>query len=348
MANLIAFKAFSCEDETTLQFIVDDPLSEIIVNSTYYFDSLDERIPSGCYTVIEINQRVPIDPPYMVLIDTYTDCLDCLTNSENYVVVGSCDSRNKFVLPISAFTGTLEIGQTYYISFTIKDATITSCFFIDSFLANYDGEIGGVISISPLIIDCITCFSENSLVYEVNDCLGEDIKYIQLSGDYIGHLITYYDPLLFQQFCGVVNNLVFFESPDVTLVADLGPFLDPIQCEECLGQVADKRIITNCINGTEEVVWSSTLSGSEDFSNLSYELGCYDIGDLTESGVTISSFLNFDPQPSCTDCIECTGIQYNYSSCTNTGPINSYTPLYPGTSTTLTPGSNGPFYRNYR
>ena len=346
MANLIEFKVFSCEDETIrLRFIVDDPLSEIIVNSTYYFDSLDERIPSGCYTVTLISPSAPINPPNMVLIDTYTDCLDCLTNSANYVVVGSCDSSNKFVLPISAFTGTLEIGQTYYISFTIKDgnATITSCFFIDSFLANYDGEIGGVISISPLIIDCITCFSENSLVYEVNDCLGEDIKYIQLSGDYIGHLITYYDPLLFQQFCGVVNNLVFFESPDVTLVADLGPFLDPIQCEECLGQVADKRIITNCINGTEEVVWSSTLSGSEDFSNLSYELGCYDIGDLTESGVTISSFLNFDPQPSCTDCIECTGIQYNYSSCTNTGPINSYTPLYLGTSLTLTPGLNGPF-----
>ena len=90
-------------------------------------------------------------------------------------------------------------------------------------------------------------------------------------------------------------------------------------------------------------MWASTLFGSEDFSNLSYEFGCYDIGDLTESGVTITSFLNFDPQPSCTDCIECTGIQYDYSSCTNTGPIRTYTPVYLGTSTTLTPGFNGPF-----
>jgi hypothetical protein len=346
MSNLIVFKVFSCEDETIrLEFIVDDLLSEIIVNGTYYFDSLDERIPSGCYTVLQISSSVPVEPPNMVLIDTYTDCLDCLTNSSNYVVVVGCGSRDKFVLPISAFTGTLEIGQTYYISFTIKrgDLTITSCFYIDSFLTNYEDEIGEVISISPLIVDCNTCFTGNSFVYEVIDCLEGSSKYIQLSGDYIGHLITYYDPLLFQQFCGVVENVYLFQAPNVTLVSDLGLFIDPIQCEDCLGKVADKRIITNCINGTEQVVWASTLSGSEDYSNLSYELGCYDIGDLTESGVTITSFLNFDPQPSCTDCIECTGIQYNYSSCTNTGPIASFTPLYLGTSTTLTPGYNGPF-----
>ena len=336
MSNLIAFKVFSCEDETIrLGFIVDDPLSEIIVNGTYYFDSLDERIPSGCYTVTQISTVVPVEPPDMVLIDTYTDCLDCLTNSSNYVVVVGCGSRDKFVLPISAFTGTLEIGQTYYISFTIKrgDLTITSCFYIDSFLTNYEDEIGEVISISPLIVDCNTCFSENSFVYEVIDCLEGSSKYIQLSGDYIGHLITYYDPLLFQQFCGVVENVSLGETPNVTLVSDLGLFIDPIQCEDCLGKVADKRIITNCINGTEQVVWASTLSGSEDYSNLSYELGCYDIGDLTESGVTISSFLNFDPQPSCTDCIECTGIQYNYSTCSGTGPIGAFS--YSNTTTSV-------------
>ena len=336
MANIIAFKVFSCEDETIrLGFIVDDPLSEIIVNGTYYFDSLDERIPSGCYTVTQISTVVPVEPPDMVLIDTYTDCLDCLTNSSNYVVVGFCGSRDKFVLPISAFTGTVDIGQTYYISFTIKrgDLTITSCFYIDSFLTNYEDEIGEVISISPLIVDCNTCFSENSFVYEVIDCLEGSSKYIQLSGDYIGHLITYYDPLLFQQFCGVVENVSLGETPNVTLVSDLGLFIDPIQCEDCLGKVADKRIITNCINGTEQVVWASTLSGSEDYSNLSYELGCYDIGDLTESGVTISSFLNFDPQPSCTDCIECTGIQYNYSTCSGTGPIGAFS--YSNTTTSV-------------
>ena len=337
MSNIIAFKVFSCEDETIFYsgFIVDDPLSEIIVNGTYYFDSLDERIPSGCYTVFQISSSVPVEPPNMVLIDTYTDCLDCLNNSSNYVVVGICGSRDKFVLPISAFTGTVDIGQTYYISFTIKrgDLTITSCFYIDSFLTNYEDEIGEVISISPLIVDCNTCFTGNSFVYEVIDCLEGSSKYIQLSGDYIGHLITYYDPLLFQQFCGVVENVSLGETPNVTLVSDLGLFIDPIQCEECLGQVADKRIITNCINGTEQVVWASTLSGSEDYSNLSYELGCYDIGDLTESGVTISSFLNFDPQPSCTDCIECTGIQYNYSTCSGTGPIGAFS--YSNTTTSV-------------
>jgi hypothetical protein len=325
-------------------FVVDDPLSEIILNGTYYFESLGGLIPSGCYTVI--GRITPsLDPVNMILGDTYTGCLDCLTGSSQHVLVGYCPPSGNldlYPLPISAFTGTVDIDQTYYISLISRGKEFTSCFYINRFLPEYDGAIAEVTSVPLLEDDCETCFTGNSFVYEVIDCLEGSSKYIQLSGDYNNHLITYYDPSLLQQFCGIVGDIIAF-VPNVTLVADLGPFLDPRQCEECLDQVADKRIITNCINGTESVVWASTLLGSEDFSNLSYELGCYDIGDLTESGVTISSFLNFDPQPSCTDCVECTGIQYDYSSCTNTGPIRTYTPVYLGTSITLTPGLNGPF-----
>ncbi len=344
MANILTFSVTSCTDNKKFMFVVDDPLSEIILNGTYYFESLGGLIPSGCYTVI--GRITPsLDPVNMILGDTYTGCLDCLTGSSQHVLVGYCPPSGNldlYPLPISAFTGTVDIDQTYYISLISRGKEFTSCFYINRFLPEYDGAIAEVTSVPLLEDDCETCFTGNSFVYEVIDCLEGSSKYIQLSGDYNNHLITYYDPSLLQQFCGIVGDIIAF-VPNVTLVADLGPFLDPRQCEECLDQVADKRIITNCINGTESVVWASTLLGSEDFSNLSYELGCYDIGDLTESGVTISSFLNFDPQPSCTDCVECTGIQYDYSSCTNTGPIRTYTPVYLGTSITLTPGLNGPF-----
>jgi hypothetical protein len=343
MANIINFSVTACTDNKKFTLVVDDPLSGITLNGTYYFESLGGELQSGCYTVV--GRIVPsLDPVNMILGDTYTGCLDCLTDSSQYVLVAFCPpskNSNLFPLPISAFTGTLDVGQTYYISFIyIGGNPITWCFNIKSFLTEYDGDVGQVISISPLEDSCQTCITENSFVYEVIDCLDEFTKYIQLpSDDYVGNLITYYDPSLLQQFCGVVGNIID-TIPDVTLVADLGPYIDPSQCEECLGQVADKRIITNCINGTESVVWASTLLGSEDFSNLSYELGCYDIGDLTESGVTITSFLNFDPQPSCTDCIECTGIQYNYSTCSGLGPIGGFS----YSDTTISVLTDGTYY----
>ena len=345
MANILSFNVTACTDNKKFTLVVDDPLSEIILNGTYYFESLG-LIPSGCYTVVGRIEPTA-EPVNMTLGDTYTDCLDCLTDTSLYVLVGFCppsENKDLYPLPISAFTGTVDIDQTYYITFTYNGKEFTSCFYISKFLPEYDGDIAEVTSVPLLEDDCETCFTGNSFVYEVTDCLEGFSKYIQLpNGDYVGNLITYYDPSLLQQFCGVVGKIIAF-APNVTLVADLGPYVDdPAQCDRCLDNVADKRIITNCINGTESVVWASTLLGSEDFSNLSYELGCYDIGDLTESGVTITSFLNFDPQPSCTDCIECTGIQYDYSSCTNTGPINTFTPVYLGTSITLTPGVNGPF-----
>ena len=337
MANILKFNVSGCSDGSQYAFIVDDPLSAITSGGTYYFEqTFGIRIPSGCYNVINTPVVELGIRPNIILENTYTDCLDCINGSSQYVLVGFCPpSRNSnlFALPISAFTGTLDVGQTYFISFAYDRNTVTWCFNINSFLSEYDREVGQVISISPLEDSCETCIAENSFVYSVIDCLDGFTKYIQLpSDDYVGNLITYYDSLLIQQFCGVVGDVVE-ATPNVTLVADLGPFLDPAQCEECLGQVADKRIITNCINGTEQVVWASTLLESEDFSNLSYELGCYDIGDLTESGVTISSFLNFEPQPSCTDCVECTGIQYNYSTCSGTGPIGGF--IYNNTTTSV-------------
>ena len=346
MANRVKFDVIDCGIGNPYQFFVDDVLSAITEGNTYYFErEFNIRIPSGCYTVTSEIIGDP-GPANMILVgDPYTDCPECFYDTSLYVLVKSCNrlSLNSFPIPLSAFTGTLNEGDVYYMSFTYQNRTSSGCFEIGKYGSNPDEELG-IVDTSPIPqTTCDSCYADNSFVYEVIDCVEGLSKYVQLpNDDYIGHLITYEEIFLGQQFCGVVGAISEGATPDITLIADLGEYLDPVQCEECLSQVTNKRIITNCLTGVDQVVWASTLFGEQDVSNLSTSLGCFEVGPLTESAVTINTFLNFDPQPTCTDCIECTGIIYDYSSCTNTGPVSLFTTSYTGSST-LTIGYNGPF-----
>jgi len=344
MASVVKFDVFGCSDSLIYNFFVDDPLSAITSGSTYYFETIDGRIPSGCYTVTTspVSELVI---PTMSLVNKYNNCPECLYDTSLYVLIQSCNpnSVDSFPIPISAFTGTLNEGDVYYMLFTYENKPFSGCFTIGKYGSDPGIKLG-IVTTSPLPqTTCDSCYAENSFVYEVTDCVEGLVKYIQLpNSSYVNHLITYEESFLGQQFCGVVTIVSEGATPDITLIADLGEFVDRIQCEECLSQVTNKRIITNCLTGVDQVVWSSTLLGEQDVSNLSTSLGCFEVGPLTESAVTINTFLNFDPQPTCTDCIECTGIIYDYSSCTNTGPVHLFTASYTGSST-LTIGYSGPF-----
>ena len=344
MANRVKFDVIDCGIGNSYQFFVDDTLSAITSGSTYYFESIDGRISSGCYTV-KTTTSPDSSAPTMSLVSGYTDCPECFYDTSLYVLVQPCNplSLDSYPIPISTFTSTLSEGDVYYMSFTYQGKSISGCFTIGKYGLNPDIELS-VVTTPPLPqTSCDDCYANNSFVYEVTDCVEGLTKYVQLpNSSYLNHLITYEESFLGQQFCGVVTIISEGATPDITLIADLGEYLDPVQCEECLSQVTNKRIITNCLTGIDQVVWASTLFGEQDVSNLSTSLGCFDVGPLTESAVTINTFLNFDPQPTCTDCIECTGIVYDYSSCTNTGPVSLFTPSYTGLST-LTIGYNGPF-----
>lgn len=344
MANIVSFSTQQCGDPTRYSFVVDDTLSAITSGGTYYFEPLSGGSRSGCYNVTS-EPGISVLSPTMSLVSGYTDCTECFYDTSLYVLIQSCDpnSLDSFPIPISAFTGTLNDGDVYYMSFTYQNKTSSGCFTIGKYGSNPEVELG-IVDTSPIPqTTCESCYADNSFVYVVIDCLDKSARYIQLpNDDYKGHLITYEEIFLGQQFCGVVGFLAEGNTPDITLIADLGEYLDPAQCEECLSQVTSKRIITNCLTGIDSVVWSSTLNGEGDFSNLSTSDGCFEVGPLTESAVTINTFLNFDPQPTCLECIECSGIVYDYSSCTNTGPVSLFTALYTGLST-LTIGYNGPF-----
>ena len=90
MANILKFNVSGCSDGSQYAFIVDDPLSAITSGGTYYFEQpFDVRIPSGCYNVIN-KPVVDIGTPTIILGDSYTNCLDCINGSSQYVLVGFC------------------------------------------------------------------------------------------------------------------------------------------------------------------------------------------------------------------------------------------------------------------
>ena len=159
MANILKFEVIGCGNDNKFTFTVDDPLSAITFGGTYYFQSLG-LIPSGCYTVGDVITPI-LDPEVsnMILGDTYTGCLDCLNGTSLYVLVGFCppiENQDLYPLPISAFTGTVDIDQTYYISLIYRGKEFTSCFYISKFLPEYDGPSAEVTSVPLLQDSCET------------------------------------------------------------------------------------------------------------------------------------------------------------------------------------------------
>ena len=159
---------------------------------------------------------------------------------------------------------------------------------------------------------CTTCLEGNSKTYLVYHCNNFELThYISLPDDsLIGHLITFNDIATgLEQFCGIVDSEQI-GSVDISLVNDLGLYTEEL-CTQCLSTVAEKRQIVDCLDSNNvQVVWNSIFFESGDVSNLSTNDGCFTVSGLTEDDVTIQTFLDFDPQPDCQDCIQCNGVTY--------------------------------------
>ena len=258
------------------------------------------------------------------LIDgPYVDCATCI--NDDAVLVGSCVGREEFVLKFSAFTGSVEVNDVLYLNFVYPnnisplepDFNIVGCFNIKKFFRSGSRDTFGVLTSQTPYLDCGECLSANSqtyLVYHCNDF--SQTHYISLpDNSLVGHLITFNDITTgLEQFCGIVDSQE--NGPiDITLINDLGVYSEEL-CTQCLSSVAEKRLIIDCLDSEHtEVVWNSVFFEAGDVSNLSTNDGCFEVGALTESPVTIQTFLDFDPQPDCPDCIQCNGITYNVESC---------------------------------
>jgi hypothetical protein len=258
----------------------------------------------------------PIDGPYV-------DCATCI--NDDAVLVGSCNGKEEFVLKFSAFTGSVEVNDVLYLTFVYPnnisplepDFNIVGCFKINKFFRSGSRDTFGVLTSQTPYLDCGECLSANSqtyLVYQCNDF--SQTHYISLpDNSLVGHLITFNDITIgLEQFCGIVDSQE--NGPiDITLINDLGIYNDEL-CAQCLSSVAEKRLIIDCLDSEHtEVVWNSVFFEAGDVSNLSTNDGCFEVGALTEDPVTIQTFLDFDPQPDCPDCIQCNGITYNVESC---------------------------------
>lgn len=313
---------------------VDDPLSAVTSGTTYFVDRGD------CYEIITVGRYGSAAPTITFSGGPYDDCRECYGANYDYVAVTDCIDSNTYYFEFSGFTGTPLIGEVYFIESIDRGETTYNCYSMVSY-GNNDPENPldylQIVGTPTLSTTCDGCLNSSFLIYEVTNCLGGATANVGLSStSYSGHLITYVDALG-DQYCGTVGDSPVIRTQTGTFISDYGVFAD--NCDECNSQVAEQRILTNCITGSEEIVWNSLFFDGGETSNLSTTDGCFSLGNVvTGETVTINEFLNFDPQPNCAECIQCNGIQYNYVSCNGTGPIATSSYSYTGTSV-LTDGS---------
>jgi hypothetical protein len=310
---LVKTTTWECDSlVNTFSFNVD----QVYENGTIYnFSGYSDSFTCGQVVGSEFDYGQEILEP---LIGPYETCNEC--NNYDIIILERCNAeqRERYQFSLSSFTGTPLVGDVYYLNFATPTGDLTpplnilGCFSVTGF-----GNLKEKDSLSVLIsgtseTSCTTCLEGNSKTYLVYNCNNFDLThYISLPDDsLIGHLITFNDIATgLEQFCGIVDSEQI-GSVNISLVNDLGLYTEEL-CAECLSTVAEKRTIVDCLdNENVQVVWNSLFFESGDVSNLSTSDGCFTVSGLTEDDVTIQTFLDFDPQPDCQDCIQCNGVTY--------------------------------------
>ena len=309
----IQIYAWECDSlVNTFVFNVD----QVYENGTIYnFSGYSESFTCG--QVVGSDKYEYVDEGNTPLVGPYETCNEC--NNYDIILLERCNSESEiYQFSLSAFTGTPLVGDTYYLNFATptKDLTpplnILGCFSVTGFEKRFEEAPLSVLISATSETSCATCLEGNSKTYLVYHCNNFELThYISLPDDsLIGHLITFNDIATgLEQFCGIVDSEQI-GSVDISLVNDLGLYTEEL-CTQCLSTVAEKRQIVDCLDSNNvQVVWNSIFFESGDVSNLSTNDGCFTVSGLTEDDVTIQTFLDFDPQPDCQDCIQCNGVTY--------------------------------------
>jgi hypothetical protein len=167
MANFIKLQASVCCTEEAVQFVVDDPTSAITTGNTYYFTVGENRY---CATVNVTG--IGEGPATASFTGDYTSCEECLSGITTAVQVTKCVRGESYFIDIATFTTLPTIGDVYYMTITLDDTIITSCFTIRCFVTPRDGErILSLTSISDSYTRCTECLVNNFTIYQVNTCL---------------------------------------------------------------------------------------------------------------------------------------------------------------------------------
>jgi hypothetical protein len=276
---------------------------------------------------------------------TYDDCYDCLNNNYGTVTFDSCDGTITGVeVPISELGYLPIVGDSFYGTVDVNNEGIrrvTTCWQVTSIKqygneAAYNGrDLSSIVGETTSYTEggCQDCFLANATTYEVLRCNEEVSDYVLLLPGYSGNTISYTDGT--NIYCGVVNAQSI-GTPEWTFVSDYGNPGDGNFCEDCLATENQKILLESCTDPRNQlVVWSSTLFGIGDYSHLSTDDGCFRVVGPTDEKISSPYFLNFVPSPGCDPCIECNGIAYEYSTCSEeptTGTVYLYQYLPSGTT----------------
>ena len=288
-----------------------------------------------CTTITDVN----ITGSTNLAITEYTNCYQCLADNQAVVEVTDCFRRGAFTVTIDGLGFLPEFGTSAYMTIEGLGKSITACFTFGSIRQLTTGAYNqGILEGSILIpqptpiqeLNCNTCLQNNLFTYAVARCTDDIIDYLNLPFGLNGSLISYSDGV--NQFCGRVGELGGSPGP-YNYISNFGT--EGI-CEDCLDVANDKILIQSCTNSEDtEIVWASALFQNGDVSNLSTQDGCFEVIGLTEDPVTLPYFLNFDPQPGCESCIECNGINYEYTTCNTFNAFDT-----PTNHLIQTPGAN--------
>jgi hypothetical protein len=223
-----------------------------------------------------------------------------------------CLDKEVFLIPLNLIGFLPLLGEIYYLDFTIDGNPVQSCFTVVGLEPLNEESPNAFNSISAPYVDCSECFTNNLVIYIVQDCVSGDLHAIGYPSTELEGLITYTPIDEIDQYCGRVLYITTSDPIDSTLITILGN----VECEDCLSAVAKKRILTNCLNRNQEVVWGSLLFAEGNITHIQTGEGCYEVGPETDQEVTLNEFLDFDNYPSCQECIQCNGVHYFYSACT--------------------------------
>jgi hypothetical protein len=302
---------------------------------------------NSCFTITDLTDNTGSTD---ILLSTTTDCLDCFENESVYglLTFRNCLGRATYQVLIKGISFLPVVEDFYYINIvnssgenvrTCVEATDDLRFVseVDFAKGFNDGKLYVFLENPTPYTDCQDCLSSNTTTYSVTNCATELTEYISVPPGitFTGNeLITY--TIGADQYCGTKAQTAT-TTPTGVFVSNLGEVIDSTNdCETCLSGVAEKRIISRCGDPeTQEVVWNSLLNEIGTSTNLSNSEGCWEIGDLTTSAVTLTGFLNFDPQPDCQQCTQCNGIYYEVATCLGEDTYIIKTNEYVAIGTTL-------------
>jgi hypothetical protein len=341
----MASNAQLCYNTGTTTNVNYNSVPSIIIGSFVYANSPDFKT-FGCFEITDVDATGST----VYAQSIYTDCYDCLNNNYGTVTFDSCDGTIKSVeVPISELGYLPIVNDSFYGTVDVNDGEggeiqrVTTCWQVGS-IQQYGNEeaynrrifssIVGEVTSYEGRSGCEDCFLANATTYEVIRCNEENSDYVLLLPGYSGNTISYTDGT--NIYCGVVNDQAI-GTPEWTFVSDYGnPGEGGNFCEDCLATENQKILLESCTDPRNQlVVWASTLFGIGDYSHLSTDDGCFRVVGPTTEEISSPYFLNFVPSPGCDPCIECNGVAYEYSTCSEepiTGTVYLYQYLPSGTT----------------